>query len=117
MAVASLGYVRIEATDLAAWQRFGSAVLGFAIGSNAPSAPLWLRFAGRPFRLAVSGGAHDRFRAAGWEFPSQVDYEQCLARLEGAGVAVKRGSDKDAAARCVHAVAYCADPDGNRLEH
>jgi len=116
MAVASLGYVRIEATALSAWQRFGSDALGFAIASDAPSDTLWLRFDSRPFRLAITRGAHDRFNAAGWEFASQADYQQCLARLEEAGVAVKHGSDKDAASRCVRAVSYCADPDGNRVE-
>src|SRR5262245_57236607 len=116
MAVASLGYVRIEATDLSAWQRFGSEVLGFAVGAGAPSDTLWLRFDGRPFRLAISRGAQDRFLATGWEFASRAAHEQCVARLEQAGVAVKRGSDADAAQRCVQGVSFCSDPDGNRLE-
>jgi len=105
MTVASLGYLRIEATDLSAWQRFGVDVLGFAVGSGAPADTLWLRFDGRPFRLAVTRGPRDQFLAAGWELGSGAEYEACLARLASAGVEIRRGTAQDAAARCVRAVA------------
>jgi 3,4-dihydroxy-9,10-secoandrosta-1,3,5(10)-triene-9,17-dione 4,5-dioxygenase len=116
MAVASLGYVRVEARDLAKWQAFGTNVLGLAAGANAPADTLWLRVDGRPFRIAVERGANDRFLAAGWEFAGREAYEQCVLRLAKAGAEVRAGSASDAKTRCVAAVSFCSDPDGNALE-
>lgn len=115
MSVSSLGYVRVEATDLARWRKFGVDVIGLMAG-EVSNELLYLRSDERPFRFAIHKGAHDRFVAAGWELPDARAFETTIAALKKAGIAVAPGSDAEADARCVNAFATCKDPSGNVLE-
>lgn len=62
MSIRSLGYLRIEATDMAAWREYGLKVLGMVEGKGAefdlvsdPDQP-----AARPGRPAPAAGGADR---------------------------------------------------------
>ncbi|CKP20263.1 biphenyl-2%2C3-diol 1%2C2-dioxygenase BPHC (23OHBP oxygenase) [Mycobacterium tuberculosis] len=51
MSIRSLGYLRIEATDMAAWREYGLKVLGMVEGKGAPEGALYLRMDDFPARL------------------------------------------------------------------
>jgi 3,4-dihydroxy-9,10-secoandrosta-1,3,5(10)-triene-9,17-dione 4,5-dioxygenase len=115
MAVAALGYVVAQSRDLSAWQSFATEVLGL-MPAKAADGCVAFRLDERPFRLLVENGDADRVLAAGLEFATQGGFVAAVARLRGAGVAVEDAPAALAAARHAHALATCADPDGNRLE-
>jgi 3,4-dihydroxy-9,10-secoandrosta-1,3,5(10)-triene-9,17-dione 4,5-dioxygenase len=115
MTTSSLGYTIIEATDIAAWRKFGADVLGL-MATDAPDGGLRLRMDHRPFRIAIVPAKEDRFVVSGWELPNVEAYEACLESLTGACVAVERGTKDDAADRKVRELARCKDPSGNNLE-
>lgn len=115
MAVQSLGYVRVMARDLDAWQRFGVDVLGLMPGDG-PAGSLRLRTDDRPFRFLIEQGETDRFVAAGWELPSENGFLHTVQKLRAAGVALRDGSTAEAASRCVNGFVCGQDPDGNAFE-
>jgi 3,4-dihydroxy-9,10-secoandrosta-1,3,5(10)-triene-9,17-dione 4,5-dioxygenase len=115
-AVSSLGYVRVESTQVAQWRHFALDVLGLMEGPAGADGSLRLRVDERPFRIAVIPGKTDRFLSSGWEFRSPTALERCVASLESAGVRVRTGTPEEAAERLVSRLAFCSDPCGNSLE-
>ncbi len=116
MRVRSLGYVIIESTDLRRWRRFALETLGLMEGPAGPDGSLRLRIDERPFRLAVTPGAVDRFVSAGWEFRDAQALDVCIENLRAAGVSVRMGDEQEAASRLAQRIAFCSDPCGNQLE-
>lgn len=115
MSVSSLGYVRVEATDLARWRAFGCESIGL-MASDGPEGALYLRSDERPFRILVHPGSQDRHLAAGLEVRDEKTFRATLERLTKADVNLRLGSDAEARTRCVNAFASCTDPSGNALE-
>ena len=68
--IRSLGYLRIEATDIQAWRDFGVKVLGMVEGRGPNSEALYLRMDDFPARLIITPGERDRLLASGWEASS-----------------------------------------------
>ena len=58
--IKSLGYVTVETTDIERWRHFAFDILGFAEGSGADPASLYLRLDERAARIIVSPGERDR---------------------------------------------------------
>ena len=116
MAVKSLGYVVIEATDLSKWQDFASNVAGLMPAPSDRDDVALFRMDDRPFRFWIQKGERDRFVAPGWEFASREDYEAALERLEAAGRPVERADVMEARARQVNALARSSDPQGHEME-
>ncbi len=116
MTVRSLGYVVVEAPDLAAWRKFGLEVIGLMEGPAGPDGSLRLRIDERPFRIAVVPGKTNRFVSCGWEFKDAEELESTIATLRRAKVEVREGTAAEAANRAVRQLAYCKDPCGNQLE-
>ena len=111
----ALAYVVVESTDVAKWKGYAEQVLGMAT-SAAPDGGLYLKMDERNFRILVVKGAADRYLASGWEAGSAKDFDDIVAAVKKAGVAVTDGSDGDKAARCVAQLASFNDPSGNRHE-
>jgi len=65
--IRSLGYLRIESADVAAWREFGVRVLGMAEGRGPEPDALYLRMDDFPARLVVVPGEQERLAATGWE--------------------------------------------------
>lgn len=76
---------------------------------------LWLRMDERVQRLVVERGEKDQVIAAGWEFRNDLDFEEALTELEGAGVEYQR-SPETANRRGVEDLVSLCDPSGNTLE-
>lgn len=114
--IRSLGYLRVEATDLPAWREFGVKVLGMVDGRGPDASALYLRMDDLPARIVVLPGERDRLAASGWEVADPAAFGRLLAVLDDAGVAVKlAGADELADRRVSHLVSV-DDPAGNRLE-
>ncbi len=114
--IRSLGYLRIEATDVPAWREYGLKVLGMVSGNGADENALYLRMDDFPARLVIVPGERDRLAAAGWETADAAGLAEVRARLDGAGVAYKEGSAAELADRKVAELISFEDPAGNTLE-
>ena len=114
--IASLGYLRIESPDVAAWREFGVKVLGMAEGRGPDPAALYLRMDEFPARLVIVPGEADRLLASGWEVAGDDMLDEVTAALRDAGVAVKDGTDAELADRRVARMLRFDDPAGNALE-
>lgn len=116
MGIRSLGYLRIEATDIEAWRVYALKVLGMVAGDGPDPQALYLRMDDFPARLVVVPGDRDGLVATGWEVATEADMEQVRRVVEAAGVAVKDGSADELADRRVNGLIRFDDPSGNTLE-
>ena len=114
--IASLGYLRIESPDVAAWREFGVKVLGMVEGRGPATGAVYLRMDEFPARLVIVPGAADRLLASGWEVAGGEALERVRRALDEAGVAVKTGNDAELADRRVAELLRFEDPSGNALE-
>jgi len=114
--IRSLGYLRIESADVAAWREFGVRVLGMAESRGHEPDALYLRMDDFPARLVVVPGEQDRLAATGWEVADEDALSDAEKALVAAGVEVTAGTPGECAARQVAQVRFAADPSGNALE-
>lgn len=115
MSISQLGYVYIDASDLAAWEVFGSDILGLQLTSKT-SERLTFRMDHYEQRIVVTKGAVDDVVISGWETESEAGLLDVVARLKAAGVAVEEGTPELAKERRVERLFRSVDPDGNRIE-
>ena len=117
MTVAAIGYLRIQATDPAAWMEFGTGVLGLMEAPREdPTGARFLRMDDHPFRFMVEPGDGDVLLATGLEYRSAADWQAVCDALQEAGHAIAIGSPEEAERRCVSAFASVSDPSGNAIE-
>jgi len=114
--IGSLGYLRIESADVAAWREFGVRILGMTEGRGPEAGALYLRMDDFPARLVIVPGARDRLLAAGWEVADATALAAVRRALAEAGVAVKSGAPDELAARRVGEMLRFDDPAGNAVE-
>lgn len=114
--IRSLGYLRVEATDLDAWRDFGTKVLGMVAGRGPDPAAVYLRMDDLPARIVVVPGERDRLAASGWEVADPAALARLIGALEAAGTAVKPAGADELAERRVAQMVALDDPFGNRLE-
>ncbi|ASR01662.1 iron-dependent extradiol dioxygenase HsaC [Gordonia rubripertincta] len=114
--IRSLGYMRIEATDIEAWRTYGLKVLGMIEGSGLTEGALYLRMDDFPARLVIVPSEHDRLASAGWEVANAAALQEVRDRLAGAHVVFREGKDEEIADRRVAEMIVFDDPAGNTLE-
>jgi 3,4-dihydroxy-9,10-secoandrosta-1,3,5(10)-triene-9,17-dione 4,5-dioxygenase len=114
--ISSLGYMRIEATDVAAWREYGLKVLGMIEGKGAVEGALYLRMDDFPARLVIVPGEHDRLASAGWECPDAAALQDVRDRLSAAGVVYREAKDEELVDRQVVEMIVFSDPSGHVLE-
>jgi 3,4-dihydroxy-9,10-secoandrosta-1,3,5(10)-triene-9,17-dione 4,5-dioxygenase len=114
--IRSLGYLRVEATDVAAWRAFGVKVLGMVEGRGPDPSAVYLRMDDLPARIVVAPGERDRLAASGWELADPAAFTRLLAVLDEAGIAAKPAGADELAERRVAQMVSVDDPSGNRLE-
>lgn len=116
MSVKALGYVVIETTNRAEWERFLTRVAG-AMKAESPRADVDLyRVDGRPFRFWIQEGERELLCAAAYEVASAETWQALAQSISNAGRTVEMGSPQDAAQRGVAAFFRTSDPAGNGLE-
>lgn len=116
MGIRSLGYLRIEATDMARWREFGLKVLGLVEGKGSVEGALYFRMDDFPARLVIVPGSADRLQVSGWEVATEAELDEVAKRLASAGVAVVEGTAEELAERRVNGLIRFDDPSGNTLE-
>ncbi|MGW6928851.1 iron-dependent extradiol dioxygenase HsaC [Lentzea sp. NPDC054927] len=116
MGIRSLGYLRIETTDMTRWREFGLKVLGMVEGKGSTEGALYLRMDDFPARLVIVPGESDKLQASGWEAATEAELDEVAKRLASAGVAYVEGSAEDLAERRVNGLIRFEDPSGNTLE-
>jgi 3,4-dihydroxy-9,10-secoandrosta-1,3,5(10)-triene-9,17-dione 4,5-dioxygenase len=114
--IRSLGYLRIESADVAAWREFGVRILGMTEGRGPADGSLYLRMDDFPARLVIVPGSRDRLLATGWEVADGAALAAVRRALAEAGVAVKSGAPDELAARRVGEMLRFDDPAGNAVE-
>lgn len=113
--VKELAYSVYEVTDVAAWERFGTELLGMQVGEKADGL-LTLRADQKAHRWIITEGTADDLAASGYEVASVADLEHIVAALRAEGIEVTDGGAELAAARKVDRIFVTADPVGNRIE-
>jgi 3,4-dihydroxy-9,10-secoandrosta-1,3,5(10)-triene-9,17-dione 4,5-dioxygenase len=114
--IQSLAYLRIAATDVAAWREYGLKVLGMIEGKGADPDALYLRMDEFPARLVILRGEKDRLAAVGWEAADAAALDEVRRALERAGVPFKEGTRAERAERRVDEMISFDDPTGNTQE-
>ncbi|MEV5652737.1 iron-dependent extradiol dioxygenase HsaC [Nocardia sp. NPDC052254] len=116
MSIRTLGYMRIEATDMAAWREYGLKVLGMMEGEGPNPDALYLRMDDFPARLMIVPGEQDRLQVSGWEVTDAPGLQQLRETLTKADVAFEEGTKDELAERRVEGMIRFRDPGGNTLE-
>ena len=116
MSIRSLGYLRIEATDMAAWREYGLKVLGMVEGSGNTEGALYLRMDDFPARLVIVPGERDHLMEVGWECANAEGLQEIRDRLDVEGVPYKEATAAQLADRRVVEMIRFSDPSGNCLE-
>jgi 3,4-dihydroxy-9,10-secoandrosta-1,3,5(10)-triene-9,17-dione 4,5-dioxygenase len=116
MSIRSLGYLRIEATDMAAWREYGLKVLGMVEGRGSQADALYLRMDDFPARLVIVPGDRDRLLESGWETANAEGLQDIRNRLDIEGTPYKEATAAQLADRRVDEMIIFQDPSGNTLE-
>lgn len=116
MSIRSLGYLRIQATDMAAWREFGCKVLGMVEGEGTTDGALYLRMDEFPARLVIVPGDTDRLLCSGWECANAAGLAEIRQRLDAEGTPYKEAGAAELAERRVVEMITFDDPSGNTLE-
>jgi 2,3-dihydroxybiphenyl 1,2-dioxygenase len=112
----SLGYVKVQTSDIPRWRRFAFEVLGFAEGSGPDTEALYLRMDERAARIIVVPGDVDKIVTVGWEVRDHAALQRVKSALDGAGVPFKELSHEETDARRVEAAIAFDDPAGTSTE-
>ncbi|MEV0674854.1 iron-dependent extradiol dioxygenase HsaC [Mycobacterium sp. NPDC050441] len=114
--IRSLGYLRIEATDMAAWREYGLKVLGMVEGKGPVAGALYLRMDEFPARLVIVPGESDRLLSSGWETANAEALRDVRAALDRAGIPYRQATAAELTDRRVDEMIRLDDPSGNALE-
>src|SRR5262249_27604955 len=110
MTLKALGYMRIEATDVAAWREFGLKALGMAEGDGAIHESLYLRMDDFAARLVIVPGDRDRLLISGWEVADASALQGLRESLAKAGVDFVEGTREEKSERRVEGLIRFSDP-------
>ena len=119
MEMRGLGYIGIGTRDVPACRSLMVDVLGVGESAGPPGSngdTLYLKMDDRTWRIAVHPGEDEQCSYAGWELPSEEEFDDAVAHLQRSGVKVRPGTDALRAARGVQDVAQFDDPFGNHHE-
>ncbi len=111
----SLGYVGIRARDVNEWADFGVRLLGMQIVDRSRST-LTFRMDDRRQRVVVHADGGEGAAFLGWEVADATALGALAARLDAAGVPVRRLPASVADERRVREILAFHDPIGNPLE-
>lgn len=114
--IRSLGYMRIDATDIDAWREYGLKVLGLIEGKGLVDGALYFRMDDFPARLVIVPSDRDHLASSGWECANAAALQDVRDRLSAAGVIFREAKDEELADRRVVEMIIFDDPAGNTLE-
>lgn len=114
--VTQLGYVGIEVSDVQAWERFATDVLGLAPNGADEDGARFLRMDENHHRFALHRGGRDDLAYAGWEVQDEASLRAIAERLQAQGVGVAWGSAAETQTRRVMGLIKLRDPSGVATE-
>jgi 2,3-dihydroxybiphenyl 1,2-dioxygenase len=114
--VTQLGYLGLEVSDLARWERFATGILGLESGGADPDGTLFLRMDEHHHRFALRTGPRDDIAYAGWQVRNEEALRAVAERLDAQGASVTWGSAAEARRRRVAALIRLHDPNGIATE-
>jgi 2,3-dihydroxybiphenyl 1,2-dioxygenase len=115
MEIQAFGYLGLGSSNLDDWAAFATSTIGMQSVDRASSMRAF-RMDDRKQRLFIDRAVEPGTQVFGWEVANAAALDSLAARLEAAGVAVKREPAVLADQRCVTDLIAFADPAGNRLE-
>jgi 2,3-dihydroxybiphenyl 1,2-dioxygenase len=110
--IRGLGYIGVEVSDVDAYERFATGVLGVELARREDDGTIHLRWDEYASRMSVRPGALNDVAYAGWEVGNAGELQSLAARLNGAGVIVTPESPEHAQRRGVRELISFRDPDG-----
>ena len=114
--ISQLGYLGIGVRDIAAWEDFGTEVVGYELAQKLADGTLYFRMDDYHHRFIVEPTGEDDLKYIGLMAPSVTALKEIQARLQAAGVEVEDGSPEECAYRKVVRFITFKDPDGLRVE-
>jgi 2,3-dihydroxybiphenyl 1,2-dioxygenase len=114
--VQSLGYFLFEVSDLDAWDRFLTKVLGVERGEALGEELVPYRSDERAARILLKQGPADDLIALGFEVPNESTMHEVTTHVREAGHRVDPGSTEDAQARGVGGLVRTFEPGGVAVE-
>ncbi|WP_454231748.1 VOC family protein [Mycolicibacterium fortuitum] len=99
--ITQLSYVVGTSSDVPAWKKYASDVLGMEVSGDSDDKLLYVRADDRHHRIGVRAGHDEDVAYIGWDMASREALESAAARLEEAGVPVTAGKPDEAANRHV----------------
>jgi len=116
MSILNLGYIEIEATNIANWKTFGVEKLGLMLGSCTEDR-IEFRIDGRKQRITVRNGPGNDLSVLGFELENEDSLNQFVEKLqEYKPVEVTKENDDAAANRGVKTVYSCVGPNDVQYE-
>ncbi|MFJ6572212.1 VOC family protein [Streptomyces sp. NPDC091292] len=116
MPIHSLGYVRLDSTDLEAWKTFAGDFLGLMPVAGEEDESLRYRMDDYPARMVVSRGSESKMTALGLEVLNERDMRRIAGEVASTGIKVVEGSDAESDERRVTGFVRFDDPGGNPIE-
>ncbi|HTS92597.1 MAG TPA: VOC family protein [Stellaceae bacterium] len=113
---AQLGYLGLEVSDIEAWRRFATEMLGLSIAAPRPDGALPLRMDGHDHRFLLHQGPADDAVYIGWEVADTIVLGAARDKLVRAGIAVRAATDAELESRGVQEMFHFEDPNGIRIE-
>lgn len=114
--IKSMGYIRVDSTDLEAWRHFGTKVLGLAEAKGPDENHLYFRIDEVSARIVVVPAEVDRLAASGWELADHAALQAAREHLKEAGVVFEEGTPDELADRRVQELIRFTDPFDNVFE-
>lgn len=116
MSVEQLGYIGFEVSDMPAWEKLATRVLGMAVSQRFADGGLALRLDRHRQRLLLKPGPADDLILLGFQVVSQADLTALANRLQQAGIAVTPLTADECRDRAVQAAVRFVEPGGVTAE-
>ncbi len=113
--VTQLGYLGIKVSDMEAWERFATQILGLQI-SGRDDGILFLRMDEYHHRFTLYAQGDDDLAYIGWEVADEHALTAMAAQLQANGVSVVQGTPEEAMSRQVTGLIKFQDPNGISTE-
>jgi 3,4-dihydroxy-9,10-secoandrosta-1,3,5(10)-triene-9,17-dione 4,5-dioxygenase len=114
--IKSLGYLRVDSTDVDAWREFGSKILGLGEGRGPDPANLYFRMDEVSARIVVVPSDRDGLGCMGWEVADHWALAEAVDHLKDHGVQVETAGPEVLAERRVQEMVRFSDPFDNVIE-
>lgn len=114
--ITELGYLGLEVSDLAQWEKFADEVLGLVVSPGPIAGSRWLQMDEYRCRIVLAEGPADDHAFAGWRVQDDAAVESFGRHLSDRGFAWSWATDGELALRAVKTMLHFNDPTGTRHE-